>query len=290
MTRAVCLLSLLGIALVCTTAGAEPIQLRFKPKVGQESKHRLMIAARIEESGGGDEEDRPSTQRSEATVHIDYAQKATAETDEQTTLETRQLNGQVEVSGEAGNVTINLPAFSTIQRLDRRRQTVGMEDMEGGDPPESDEDGTGCDIVGSLGVGCGEWAGIPGMLTLPAEPVDVGSTWKRDQNAGVSGASFVINYKLEALTTHSGRKCARIHATWRQQFSTKGLSDLSEMSAGSVGMFAAEGVNTGDLVWYYDYENGVDVSIEGALGNESTTVAFHSTGKAAMNLKIVLVE
>jgi hypothetical protein len=57
-----------------------------------------------------------------------------------------------------------------------------------------------------------------------------------------------------------------------------------------VGILAAEGVNTGDLVCYYDYQNSVDVLVEGTVGNETTTLATGSTEKAVMNVKIALVE
>jgi hypothetical protein len=289
MKPTICFLSLAFLVACCGFAHAEPIHLRFKPAVGQETKHRLMIAARVESSSQS-EEAGSSAERGEAQVSIDFARKVTGEEGEETTVETRQLKGEASVTVEGKETTIALPAFRCVKRFDRRRNQVGLAEEEGGDPPESDEEGTGCEIVGSLGVGCGMWAEMVEMLTLPAEPVEVGATWKKEQESGPRDVSFVLNYKLEELTTRAGRKCAKIRASWRHEFSTEGLSDLADMQPGTTNIVAAEGVTTGDLVCYYDYENSVDVLIEGTLGNESSTVATGSSDKAVMNVKSVLVE
>ena len=281
-------LSLALLLACCGFAHAEPIELRFKPKVGQETKHRLMMAARVETASQTEEVS--SAERGEAQVRIDFARKATGEEEGETTVEIRQLKGEVSVIVEGKETTIALQPFRCVKRFDRRRSEVGLEEHEGGDPPESDQEGTGCEIVGSLGIGCGMWAEMAEMLTLPAEPVEVRATWKEEHESVPQDEKLVVNYKLEELTSRSGRKCAKIRAAWRHQFSTKGLSNLAEMQPGSVGILAAEGVNTGDLVCYYDYENSVDVLVEGSLGNESTTVATGSTEKAVMNVKIVMVE
>jgi hypothetical protein len=289
MKPTICFLSLVFLVACCGFAHAEPIELRFKPKVGQETKHRMMIAARVESSSQSEEEG-SSAEHGEAQVRIDFARKVTAGEGEETTIETRQLKGEVSVTVEGKETTIALPPFRCVKHFDRRRHEVGLSEDDGGDPPESDEEGTGCEIVGSLGIGCGMWAEMADMLTLPAEPVEVGATWKHEHVSVAQGEKFVLNYKLEELTTRSGRKCAKIRATWRHQFSSKGLSDLAEMQPGTTNILAAEGVTTGDLVCYYDYENSVDVLVEGTLGNESTTVATGSTDKAVMNVKIALVE
>ena len=288
MKGAACFLSLALLIACGGLVHAEPIQLRFKPAVGQETKHRLMMAARVETAS--QTEEGSLAERGEAQVRIDFARKVTGEEGEETTIETRQLKGEVSVTVEGAETAIALPPFRTVRHFDRRRNQVGLAEEEGGDPPESDEESTGCEIVGSLGVGCGMWAEMAEMLTLPAEPVEVGATWTKEHGSGSQDEKSTVNYKLEELTSRSGRKCAKIRASWRHQFSTKGLSDLAEMQPGSVGILAAEGVNTGDLVCYYDYENSVDVLVEGSLGNESTTVATGSTEKAVMNVKIVMVE
>jgi hypothetical protein len=142
-------------------------------------------------------------------------------------------------------------------------------------------------LPGMFDIGCGMWSDLCDLLILPEKPVKVGATWTHEEKWEHADATHVRTYRLEGLTTREGRKCAKIAVSWRMDYSSVPLDTGDEIMAE---MPATEGVSTGQFVWYYDYENSVDVYVEGAKGTESTTPAWGSTTKTLMNVKIIPVE
>ncbi len=273
---------------VCFPAHA--IELRFKPKVGLETKHKLMISARVETASETEEGD-SEQQRSEATARIEFTRKALSETDDETLMETRCLSAKVNLKADDKTEEADLGPYRSVVHMNRQHESGEVEEAEGDDPPEAEGDNT-CGTLSSLQLGCGMWASLLEELRLPAEAVEPGAIWKHEGSLSeVGDHKIAFTYKLEELTSVSGRKCARIRVTWRNQWQLKesDLKDLLEEDT-LVGLGDTEGIQTGDLVWLYNYENSVDVLVEGSIGHETTNSAFSSTEKVLMNLKLALVE
>ena len=277
-----------ALVLAALAAGsAHAVDLRFRPRVGEEHKYSLLISGRVL-SSGVDMEDSAADFRSEGSVRIHYAVKALSETEEQTLVEVRQLDGEATLSAEGETATVALPPFRSVFRFDRQRESE-VEDQEGGDPPDSEDmPDEVCGILAELEVGCGMWTEAADCLYLPKEPVEVGATWSHEGKVG--DTVHTTEYKLEQLTERSGRKCAKIRAKWRTPYAITDLPGLPEEAESNAEWLRMEGLTTGEVVVFYDYENSLDVYVEGTIGSESKPEAADAGTKMLLNLKISLVE
>lgn len=274
-----------GVLLAALSAGsAQAVDLRFKPKVGEEHRFAFLMSGRMMSSGDSAD---ASDSRREGSVRIHYALKALSETDEQTVVEVRQLDGEATLSAEGESATVTLSPVKATFGVDRRRQSE-LEDMEGDDPPESEgmPDAV-CGILGEMEVGCGMWMEAADMLYLPKDPVEVGATWTHEQKWEHAGTVQTTEYKLEELTEKAGRKCAKIRAKWNTPYS---VTDVPEGNESIAEWLRMEGLTTGEIVFYYDYENSLDVYIEGTMGSETKPEAADASTKMLLNMKISLVE
>jgi hypothetical protein len=281
-----CFLSLALLLACCTLAQAEPIELRFKPKVGLETKHRMMISGRLAVTTGTD---KSPHRAGEATGRIEFTRKVVSETEDQTVVETRQTKGEFVATEEGEEGTIKLSALKELTTYDRRRAPRETGPPVMADPPETDEDGFGCTIVGQMHVGCGMWTGLLDMLELPSGPVAVGSTWEKTQG---ENPRTVVNYRLQEVTQRAGRRCAKIRVTWQHEYS---LSDMMQRSQSTghpeMDRFMIYQVgDAGDVTWYYDVENSVDVHLEGVVRLTSEQPGLGSTWALVENVKLVFLE
>jgi len=96
----------------------------------------------------------------------------------------------------------------------------------------------------------------------------------------------VVKYKLLDLTTHAGRKCAKIRASWRYEFSDMKMGEEGEgeESAATTG----SGLHTGDYLFYYDYENSVCAYSEGSVGLEMSVAMPSPSGEGTASMKALV--
>ncbi len=278
-----------ALVLISVCLPAHAIELRFKPKVGLETKHKLMVSARVE-MPDLTEEGNFEQARGEATAHIEFTRKALSETDDETLMEIRCTSAKASVKSDEVTEEVDLGLYRAVEHVNRQRESGETEEQEGVDPPESASEA--CTTLSGLQLGCGMWASLLEELRLPQEAVEPGATWKHEVAISEFGDhETTYTYKLEELTTVSGHKCARIRVKWRNQWQLK-ESDLKDLVEDDtlVGTGDTKGIQTGDLVWLYDYENSIDFRLEGSIGRETTNSTLGSTEKTLMNIKLVLVE
>jgi len=278
-------LSLILVAGATVCLGDDAVELRFRPKVGEEHHYRLLMAGRLEDSFGEEGDER---ERSEVTARVEFVTKAVAKAENGTLVETRAQACEARLSCGDTESTVQMSPFVQVARYDERRCITGLEDYDGGDVPDCDD--MPDEIVGLPGmfdIGCGMWSDLCDLLVLPEKAVNVGATWTHGEEWEHADATHLVTYRLDGFTTQQGRKCAKISISWRTEYSSAPPETGDE---GDIEMPPTHEISTGKFVWYYDYENGVDVYAEGAKGTESTTPEWGSTTKTLVNVKIIHVE
>ncbi|MBN1461427.1 MAG: hypothetical protein JXA57_18015 [Armatimonadetes bacterium] len=265
--------------------GEEAIELRFRPRVGEAHQYRLLIAGRLESSFGDEAEE---AERGEVTARVEYTTKVVSKAENETLVETRSRLCEAKLSCGDTESTVQMTPFTQVARYDERHCITDLDEYDGGDVADCDEIPDDiCGLPATFEIGCGMWSDVCDLLVLPNKAVKVGATWTHEEEWEYADAPHIRAYRLEALTTQQGRKCAKISVSWRTEYSS--IPPDREDEEGFE-MPSTDQLTTGEFMWYYDYENGVDVYVEGAKGTESTTPDWGWTTKMLMNVKIIPIE
>ncbi len=238
---------------------------------------------------------------------IEYVRKALSATDKQTKVETKLLEGVATVEFGEGKATAELPPYTEVSVVNQRGERTDTK--KGGDIG-----GETCwdkhpyqvpDTLLPLGISCGLWTAYADTPRLPEGEIEVGDTW-RDERDLPDGDKWTRTFTLEKLTTHSGHKCAMIRERWRGRYSHRGGPDGGDVPPGEEPAYEVEQTDSGERLWYYDYENSAVVYAEGSVGRELHqdnrevrretesgmiyAPAYQSTTRSVKNTKIALVE
>jgi hypothetical protein len=277
-----------GLWLAGGLTPAQGLVLEYKPEVGQTSTYKAMFAGRMQRAIEGDVPFATS-KRYEVTATLTYTSEVLSQTADETTVELRMQQGQADVN--AGDVaeTVDLGALEAKVAVDRRRVATDP-DMT----VESELDEVHPDVIEALGtmelLG-GQWLGLVDVLYLPEGEVEPGATWSHEPLLEEADLPFAlkIDHRLVELTTRAGHKCAKIAVSWRAPFSDIPFPGGEEGAVGS-----ASGAFSGEYLVYYDYENCLEVYVDGAVGASVTaTVSEPSitlTQNHQLNVKASLVE
>jgi len=279
---------LLGLTLILVLVGAAPasaVELVYKPKVGETVQHKVMLAGRLSVTASDSELAAFLAQRGEMTVTIRYAAAPASQSDDATVVAIRMLNGQAVVKTESGTETFDLGTLTAKLTVDRRLETGAAEfDNEEDITEVSDEAYSVLDGFPVLG---GNWWELVDVLYLPAGDVSAGAEWQYEDTEDLPSESsppLVVRYKLLDLTTHAGRKCAKIRASWRYEFSDMKMDEEGEESEATIG----SGVYSGDYLLYYDYENSVCAYSEGSVGLETSVMMPSPSGEGTASMKALV--
>jgi hypothetical protein len=127
------------------------------------------------------------------------------------------------------------------------------------------------------------------VVCLPEGDVKPGDTWSHEPAAEMEDLPFTVrvDHRLLEVTTRAGRTCAKLSVSWEAPFSDVPFP----MGDGDVDA-SASGVMSGEYIVYYDYENCLEVHVEGAFGTTFTLALpeFSVEQKQQVNVKARLVE
>jgi hypothetical protein len=287
---------LLGLTLILALVGAAPagaVELVYKPKVGETVQHKVMLAGRLSVTASNPELASFLDQRGEMTTAIRYSAAPASQSDDSTVVDIRMLNGQAVVKTESGAETVDLGTLTAKLTTDRRLETGDAEFEIEEDFTETS--GEAYSVLDGFAILAGDWWDLVDVLYLPAGDVSTGAEWQYEDAEGrpsESAPPFVVRYKLLDLTTHEGRKCAKIRASWRYEFSDMKMEEEGEGEEADA--TTGSGVHTGDYLLYYDYENSVCAYSEGSVGLEISVQIPSPSGigtasmKALVNVKTAL--
>jgi len=265
---------------------AHAVVLRYEPEVGSVQRHKVSMAGRMESTVEGVGQ----TMRVEMTSEMTYSEKALSKTDETTTVETELLGGTTTMDMGGQTQTMKMPTGKIVAEMDRRGRMFELVEtnMMGGEAAES--------IMGSGAETMPNWSQFS---AFPENDVKVGDTWSDTISVPTEpgGPSIELTFESEliALTTFQDRKCAKM----KTSFSGPIEMVMDEMSAtgDEGGEGSLDATLSGDLVWYYDYENSVYVYAEGTIGMEMHMVMAvpnmsngTMTSKMLMNMKVSLMQ
>jgi hypothetical protein len=147
------------------------------------------------------------------------------------------------------------------------------------------------EALGSLDLVGDAWLGLVDVLYLPEGDVAPGATWSHEPLEEEEDLPFAleIDHRLLELTTYAGRTCAKIAVSWRAPF-----TDMPFPEAGEAADASASGIFSGEYVVYYDYENCLEVYVEGSVGASISVAvpepAVTVTQNHQINVKSKLVE
>ena len=280
---------LLGLTLVLALAGAAPagaVELVYKPKVGETVQHKVMLAGRLSVTASDPELAAFADQRGEMSATIRYSAVPTSQSDDSTVVEIRMRDGKAVVKTESGTETVDLGTLTAKLTTDRRLET-GEANFE------SEEDFTetsdeAYSVLDGFPLLAGDWWELVDVLYLPTGDVSEGAEWQYEDTEDLPSESappVVVKYKLLDLTTHEGRKCAKIRASWRYEFSDMKMEEEGEEELDAM---TASGVHTGDYLFYYDYENSVCAYTEGSTGMEMTATMPSLSGEGTVSMKALV--
>ncbi len=287
VARVLAALTVLGLTGTC--AWASGVKLRFKPKIGEERRYKLLVSGRQEVSEHG-QDGAASRSKRELRASIEYVCKALSAAEDRTRVETRLLKGAATVQFGDRTEAVDLPPYRRVTDVDCRRGVHDVrEHFDVDDMPCWELPAEVMNAVSILEVACGTWTSHFEQLRLPAAEVEVGGTWA-DEKRPAEGTTNGSRFTLEELTTRSGHKCAKIRARWRDRFSRTGPPKGVDVPPEYGYLYVAEGQHTGEILWYYDYENSTDIHVEGSVGYEVSQPAFSSTSRSVLNFKVTLVE
>jgi len=225
--------------------------LKYRPKVDSVLKHKASMAGRMESSM----EAMGQTMRAEITMDMDYSEKVLSQTDETTRVETELLGGKTEVNMAGMKQTIDMPTGKMVTDLDPRGQVVKL--------VEADLTGTDQQVMGQGSESFPNWSQFS---AFPEGDIKEGDSWKGTVTIpmGPDAPTIEMSYtsKLIALTTFQDRKCAKLQTG----FSAPLELDASQLGGGQGSDGNVNATLSGDILWYYDYENSVYVYGEGTVG------------------------
>ncbi len=232
----------------------------------------------------------PVTER-EVTTSVDYLAKAVSETAETTRVETRWIRAILTTKANGETHTHELPAARAVVDIDRRKRVVEVvETSFAGEP----------DLPELMAAGPKTWTNLFARFgVFPEGDVEVGASWSEELSVPVAPGGpeveIAVASRLLALTTFQSRKCAKI----RTSFEVPVSLDLSDFGAAAQEAEGGrlEAAFQGDVLWYYDYENSVDVYQEASARMEADlsmsgpgTPGGTITTEARLDLKLTLAE
>ncbi len=262
------------------------IVLRYEPKVGQTATYKAMFAGRMQRAIEGDVPF-AAFERYQVTATLTYTSEVLSQTDDATMVKIRMEDGQADV--KAGDVaeTVDLGTLQAQTTVDRRRLGTDADVTAEADFAEVHPELI--DALGSLRILGDLWLGLADVLYLPEGDVGPGATWfHKDVPEGDEPFPILkIDHRLIELTSYKGRKCAKIAVSWRAPF-----SDIPFPVRGGAVEASASGVLSGEYIVYYDYENCLEVYVEGSVGRSLTVPLpeFSFEQRQQMNVKARLVE
>ncbi|UCC68295.1 MAG: hypothetical protein JSV79_14520 [Armatimonadota bacterium] len=279
-----CAMGLVAGLLVASCLPAHAIVLRYRPKINELSKRNITVEGSMQTSieGAGQ-----FTQR-EATASAEYVEKALSETAETTRVESRWIRGTLTTKANGESHTEELPPGRMVADIDRRKRLVEVVEADFGG---------GVDSWSLMGSGAETWTSFFAQFgQFPEGDIEVGDSWYEELKIPIAPASSEIKVTVEshllALTTFQGRKCAKIRASFEGPISLD-LSDFGASSEEAKGRL--EATFHGDTLWYYDYENSVDVYQEASTRMEiNLSVSEHEapggtiTTEATLKMKMAL--
>jgi hypothetical protein len=288
MTRFRVYLWVVGLSLASGLASAEAVVLEYRPSVGQTASYKVQFAGRMQRSVEG-EEPFATSKRYQATVALTYTTEVVSQTDDGTVVQIRMQEGQADVTAGDVSETVNLGTLEARTPVDRRRLSTDAELSAEQDLTEVSPGVV--DTLASLGLLGGEWLSLVDVIYLPEAEVEPGAVWFYEDapGEGAPGVTIRVEFRLLQLTTRDGRKCAKISASWSAPFSESSPLPGEEGAEGT-----ATGVLSGEYVVYYDYENCLELYVEGSVGTSITMgvsgVPVSATQKQQVNVKARLVE
>jgi len=275
-------------------SAAQAVEMRYDPEIGEVAKHRVMLAGRLTM-----EADSPLMQeflldRAQLLATIEYTSTPTSRSEDATNIDVKMTDSEVTVTTSEGPEKTSLGSAEATMQVDSRLEVVDAKFT-------TDEDYTSlsdkaAEAIDTFGIGAAGWWDLIDVLYLPEGDVPVGAEWTYEEEPGEFGGDegappLVVRYKLLELTTHAGRKCAKISSSFRYEFSDADMSSEDEDG----GKLTATGTVSGEYLSYYDYENSAQVYHEGSTGVDVTvTVALPDLPgtdvrtKIAMNVKAAL--
>lgn len=275
-----------GLWLAAGVASARGVVIEYKPKVGQKATYKVMFAGRMQRAIEGDVP-YATSQRYEVTATLKYTSQVLSQTDDATIVKIRMEDGEADV--KTGDIveTVDLGTLQAEATVDRRRLGTDADVTAEADLSEVHLDVI--DALESLHLLDDQWLGLVDVLYLPEGDVKPGATWShRDEPEGEGPFPTVtIDHRLVELTSYGSRKCAKIAVSWRVPF-----SDVPFPPGGGEVEALASGVFSGEYLVYYDYENCLEVYVEGSVGTSLTVPLPDSSfeQKQQMNVKARLVE
>jgi hypothetical protein len=276
------LVVLLALVGACARAGA--VELRYRPPVGETSRYRLLIAARVDTTSPT----KPSYHRqAEALVNIAFAQMVRSQSDTTTTVETQLLTGKATITVAGREIVADLGRGSALTAVDLQGVVLDEEsDIE--EPLDDFSEEVFLTLEEPLGVLYGGWTDLLWLLRLPEGDVQIGAEWQQSEDSQTS--QLVRTYRLAELTAFQGRKCAKIEGTWQGHWSATHTPDGP--GAQQIGPMSSEGTDKGELIWYLDLERHriacMEGRFEGALA--ATASAGSSVDKTIANVKLIPAE
>lgn len=277
---------ILFLAAMLALAGAGPagaVELVYKPKVGQTVQHKVMIAGRLSLTGSGDELAALLDRRGEMTATIRYSATPTSQSDDSTVVEMRLLEGTAVVKTESATETVNLGTLTATLTTDRRLETDDADFEFEEDLSEVSEEAYA--VLDGFPILTGDWWELVDVLYLPAGDVSKGAKWQYEEESELPDGSaqpLVVSYELLDLTSHDGRKCAKIRASWRYEFSDMQVDEGDDAESATT---TGSGVYSGDYLIYYDYENSVCAYSEGSIGFDATATMPTPFGEGSATMK-----
>lgn len=281
---------LLWLTLILALVGAAPagaVELVYKPKVGETVQHKVMLAGRLSVTVSDPELASFLDQRGEMTATIRYSVTPTSRSDDSTVVAIRMLDGQAVVNTESGTETVDLGTLTAKLTTDRRLETDEAEfDIEEDFTETSDEVYS---VLDGFPLLAGDWWELVDVLYLPTGDVSKGAEWRYEDTEDLPSESappLVVRYKLLDLTTHAGRNCAKIRASWRYEFSDMKMEEEGEGEEPDA--MTGSGLHTGDYLVYYDYENSVCAYSEGTVGLEMSVTMPSQSGEGTVSMKALV--
>jgi hypothetical protein len=259
---------------------AYAVVLRYAPKVGVVTKHKVTVSGRAETTA----EDVGRTMRVEISGTVNYHEKALSETPDRVRIETAVTGGKLTMKMGGSTQAQEVPTGRMVAEMDRRGRLVKI--------IESDL-GQGQAGQSLMGPGSESWSNLTNFAAFPEGDVRVGDVWSDEISIPAAEGQPEIKLKLTsrllALPEVGQRKCAKIRTNFSGPlaFAGSGESDAGAMQA----------TLQGDVVWLYDYQNSVYVSGEGKLGMDMKMnmsapemPGMDMSMKMLMNVKLALAK
>jgi hypothetical protein len=277
-------------------SAAQAVEMQYRPKAGETAKHRVMLAGRLTM-----EADSPLVQefildRAQLSATLEYVCTPTSQSGDTTEIEVEMTRSEATVTTAAGPEKTSLGSAKATMQVDSRLEVSEASFTTDEDYTSLSDDAV--EAIDAFGAGAAGWWDLVDVLYLPEGDVSAGAEWTYEDTdtdfGGVEGAPpLEVRYKLLELTTHAGRKCAKIGTSFQYEFSDVAVSPEDEGGR----QMTTSGVMSGEYLSYYDYENSVQVYHEGAMGLDVTVTIDHPDmasaavrTKIVMNVKMILAE